>query len=151
MMLQNFQGTEQELSTLQTYVKLVRAAETVTAAIHRHLASENLTISQFGVLEALYHLGPMCQRDTAKKILKSTANITTVINNLEKRGLVERVRSSEDRRYISLHLTASGRELVERIFPKHIKGVVSCFSVLSVEEQEQLAGLCKKLGLGRKG
>lgn len=133
-------------NALDAYVKLMRAAETVTVVIHRHLAREKLTVSQFGVLEALYHLGPMCQRDVAKKNLKSSANITTVVDNLEKRGLVERLRSSEDRRYIALHLTTAGRDLIERIFPAHAEGIVKSFGSLTMDEQQQLAALCKKLG-----
>lgn len=150
MMKHKVKGKKEDLATLKTYVKMARATDTVTAATHRHLAKENLTISQFGVLEALYHLGAMCQKDVAKKILKTTANITTVIDNLEKRGLVERVRSTEDRRYISLHITAEGAELIERIFPRHLQGIVESFKVLTAEEQTQLAHLCKKLGLAQK-
>jgi MarR family 2-MHQ and catechol resistance regulon transcriptional repressor len=144
-----FRGTKVEVDALNAYVKLMRAAETVTNSSHQHLNKEKLTISQFGVLEALYHLGPMCQRDVAKKNLKSTANITTVVDNLEKRGLVERQRSSEDRRYIALHLTDEGRSLIERIFPAHVQGIVKNFSSLTNEEQQQLARLCKKLGMAQ--
>jgi MarR family 2-MHQ and catechol resistance regulon transcriptional repressor len=142
-----FHGTKVEADALNAYVKLMRAAETLTVASQRDFAKGKLTVSQFGVLEALYHLGSMCQRDAAKKILKSTANITTVVDNLEKRGLVERQRSSEDRRYIALHLTDEGRNLIRRIFPTHLQGIVKNLSVLTTEEQQQLAHLCKKLGM----
>jgi MarR family 2-MHQ and catechol resistance regulon transcriptional repressor len=142
-----FRGTKVETDALNAYVKLMRSAETLTVASQRDFAKEKLTVSQFGVLEALYHLGPMCQRDAAKKILKSTANITTVVDNLEKRGLVERQRSSEDRRYIALHLTDEGRSLIGRIFPTHLQSIVKNLSALTTEEQKQLAYLCKKLGM----
>jgi MarR family 2-MHQ and catechol resistance regulon transcriptional repressor len=145
-----FRRTKAETEALNAYVKLMRAAETLTVASQRDFAKDKLTISQFGVLEALYHLGPMCQRDAAKKILKSTANITTVVDNLEKRGLVERQRSSEDRRYIALHLTDEGRSLIGQIFPTHLQGIVKNLSVLTTEEQQQLAHLCKKLGMANK-
>lgn len=148
-MKKEYLGTPSELSALSTYIKLIRATDSVTNVVHSHLTKENLTISQFGVLEALYHLGPMCQRDAAKKILKSTANITTVIDNLEKRGLVERQRGTKDRRYIALHLTKQGEEFIERIFPRHLRGIVNSFSVLTTQEQQQLAQLCKKIGLAQ--
>ena len=70
---------------LNTYTKLMRAAESVTNRVNRFMSAANLTISQFDVLEALYHKGPLCQRDIAAKILKSTGNITLVIDNLESR------------------------------------------------------------------
>lgn len=140
------QLSEAEQVALGTYVKLSRAVEAVTGDTHRHLGQENLTTSQFGVLEALYHLGSMCQKEMAVKILKSSANITTVIDNLEKRGLVERVRSKDDRRFISLHLTGEGEELIRRVFPRHARAMAERFSVLSDTEQEELSRLCRKLG-----
>ena len=74
------------------------------------MSAAGLTISQFGVLEALHHKGPLCQRDIAVKILKSTGNITLVIDNLEKQGLVTRERTSEDRRYLTIRLTGQGAD-----------------------------------------
>jgi MarR family 2-MHQ and catechol resistance regulon transcriptional repressor len=85
----------------------------------------------------------------AKKVLKSTGNITTVIDNLEKRGLVKRVRSTEDRRYIQVHITAEGSALIEAFFPGHMKRVEKSFSVLTASERKELGRLCKKLGLGQ--
>ena len=85
---------------LSTYIKLVRAADSVNSRSHRHLSGPNLSFSQFAVLEALYHLGPLCQKDIAAKILKSPRNITMVVDNLEKRNLVKRERHTEDRRIL---------------------------------------------------
>ena len=82
---------------LNTYTKLMRAAESVTNRVSSSMSAADLTVSQFGVLEALHHKGPLCQRDIAAKILKSSGNITMVIDNLEKRGLVRRERDNQDR------------------------------------------------------
>ena len=65
-----YKGTPEEVRALNAYVKLIRASESVSARIHRHLAAVGLSISQFGVLEALYHLGPLSQAEIAKKVLK---------------------------------------------------------------------------------
>ncbi|HJV33628.1 MarR family transcriptional regulator [Geomonas sp.] len=132
---------------LNTYTKLMRAAESVTSRTSRVMSAANLTLSQFGVLEALYHKGPLCQRDIAAKILKSTGNITMVIDNLEKSGLVQRVRDNEDRRFLTVHLTEQGRELITRAFAEVEAAIVNDMSVLSETEQEALGALCKKLGL----
>ncbi len=129
---------------LNTFTKLIRAAETVTTDVHAELAKHNLTVSQFGVLEALFHLGPMCQRDIAKKILKSTGNITMVIDNLEKRELVLRQRNEKDRRYFDIHLTQKGQELIADIFPDHALRIMKKMARLSKAEQQELGRLCKK-------
>ncbi|GFO55002.1 MarR family transcriptional regulator [Geomonas sp. Red276] len=132
---------------LNTYTKLMRAAESVTARTSRVMAGANLTVSQFGVLEALFHKGPLCQRDIAAKILKSTGNMTLVIDNLEKSGLVRRVRDTEDRRFLTIHLTEPGTDLISRVFGEVEAAIVAEMSILSDQEQETLGELCKKLGL----
>jgi MarR family 2-MHQ and catechol resistance regulon transcriptional repressor len=142
-----YKGTSEEVRALNAYVKLIRASESVSARIHRHLAEDGLSISQFGVLEALFHLGPLSQAEIAKKVLKSTGNITMVIDNLEKRELVTRQRKEEDRRYYTIQLTSEGKKMIKDIFPRHAAGIVKEMSILSRTEQEMLGNLCRKLGL----
>ena len=132
---------------LNTYTKLMRAAESVTSRVHRVLATPKLTISQFGVLEALYHKGPLCQRDIGSKILKSSGNITLVIDNLEKQNLVRRERDNEDRRYLTVHLTETGTVLITRVFADVEAEIVTEMAALNEKEQELLGILCKKLGM----
>ena len=86
----HYKGAEQEERALNVFIKLMRASESLTSRINRHLISRNITVSQFGILETLYHLGPLNQCDIARKILRSGGNITFVIDNLEKSGLVRR-------------------------------------------------------------
>lgn len=145
-----YKGTKKEELALETFVKFMRSANTVSAEVQSHLTKQKLTMSQFGVLEALYHLGPMYQRDLAVKILKTTGNITTVIDNLEKRGLVERQREMKDRRYFKVVLTSSGRRLTKKIFPDHATQITQCMSRLTMPEQRELGKLCKKLGVVEK-
>ena len=139
-------GTEDEAKALDAYIKLMRAADSVTTRIHRHLSAVNLTISQFGVLEAIFHLGSLSQRDLAEKLLKSGGNMTMVIDNLEKRQLVKRERSVEDRRFVSVCLTEEGRQLISDIFPQHVASVVEEMKILTASEQEELGHLCLRLG-----
>jgi MarR family transcriptional regulator, 2-MHQ and catechol-resistance regulon repressor len=136
---------------LNTYTKLMRAAESVTSRVSRCMSDADLTVSQFGVLEALYHKGPLCQRDIAAKILKSTGNITLVIDNLEKRDLVRRERDSADRRYLTVHLTTAGTKLIAPVFARVEEAIVSEMSSLTPAEQELLGQLCKKLGMTKGG
>lgn len=146
----NYKGTKEEVRALSAYVKLVRASESITSRIQKHVTEAGLSVSQFGVLEALYHLGPLSQAELAKKVLKSTGNITMVIDNLEKRELVKRERKRDDRRFYSIQLTPEGRKLIGSIFPLHAAMIVSEMGVLSVAEQEELGHLCRKLGLQQK-
>ena len=133
-------------AALAAFIKLMRAAETVSATVHRDLQTAGLTVSQFGILEALYHLGPMVQKELAEKILKSPGNITMVLNNLEKRGLIVREKSPADRRASVITATANGLHLIDTIFPAHAARITEAMARLSGQEQEELGTLLKKLG-----
>ena len=139
--------TDSEKRALNAYTKLMRAAESATGRTGRIMAASDLSISQFGILEALFHKGPLCQRDIATKILKSTGNITMVIDNLERRGLVRRERATEDRRYISIHLTDAGGQLIAEVFPRVLATIVEEMCILEETEQDELGRLCRVLGL----
>ena len=141
-----YQGTPEETRALDAYIKLMRAAHSVSVRIHEHLRHVDLTISQFAVLEALHFLGPLAQRDLCTKLLQSGGNMTLVADNLEKRELVERRRDPQNRRLVIVTLTPKGRRLIERVFPVHARIVAQDFGVLPPEEQDLLGRLCKRLG-----
>jgi MarR family 2-MHQ and catechol resistance regulon transcriptional repressor len=141
-------GNNKVVRALGTYVKLMRAAESITSRVHKHLSSVGLTVSQFGVLEAIYHLGPLSQKDLGQKILRSSGNITLVIDNLEKRRLVRRERDSSDRRIFVVHLTGEGQKLICKIFPSHAARITDELRVLDEKDQMMLGNLCKKVGMG---
>lgn len=134
---------KEQRKALSLYVKLMRAANKTTNRIHRHLATDNLTLSQFAVLEALYHLGPLCQGELVQKILKSNANLTTVVDGLEKKSLVRRERSDTDRRRVTVHLTDLGKALIAKVFPRHAKVVAEELHFLSEKKKEELTSLLK--------
>lgn len=143
----HYSGSKAEKSTLNAFIKLMRATESINNRLNKHLADANLTVSQFGTLEVLLHLGPLNQRSIGEKLLKSGGNITMVIDNLEKSGYVKRKKDPEDRRAVLIHLTDEGKSFIEEFFPKHLDRIKQEFSVLTEEEKETLSELCKKLGL----
>jgi MarR family 2-MHQ and catechol resistance regulon transcriptional repressor len=143
----HYQGTASEVEALSAYINLIRSVDSLTGRLTL-FTQHGLTESQFGVLEALLHIGPMCQKELATKLLKSGGNITMVIDNLEKQQLVERHRDTKDRRFITVHLTDKGRALISEIFPRHAAAVAAEMGVLSGDEQLQLRNLCRKLGKG---
>jgi MarR family 2-MHQ and catechol resistance regulon transcriptional repressor len=135
-----------ERLALSTYLKLTRASDRLWDRLALGLQREDLTPSQFGVLEALFHLGPMCQRDLGERILRSSGNMTLVVGNLERRGLVRRERPAEDHRYYQVHLTVEGERLIRRVFPGHADAITRELAILTQEEQRTLGNLCRKLG-----
>lgn len=142
----HYEGTRDEIRSINAYIKLQRSAESSSARATRHLTSAGLTFSQYGVLDILFHLGPLPLGQIAEKILKSEGNMTTVVDNLERRGLVRRERNERDRRVITLSLTEAGRKIIEEVLPQHIQAIVEEMSILTPDEQETLSRLCRKIG-----
>lgn len=143
--------TDRQRAVLKAYTQMMRATDAVTSRMHRHLADHGLTTSQFGALEALYHKGPLCQREIGLKILKTSGNMTTVIDNLEKRELVVRVKDLADRRRISVELTPAGFDLIDTVFPIHAEIAEQAFAVMGPGELLTLGNLLKKVGKANAG
>ncbi len=139
-------GPAQEVLALNTFIKLMRAGEALGARLAQSHTLGTITFSQFATLEVLYHLGPLRQNVIGAKTLRSPGNMTLVIDNLEKAGLVTRTRAAEDRRAVVVALTPRGKKLIARILPKHIAAIVAQMSVLTPAEQQTLGELCRKLG-----
>jgi MarR family transcriptional regulator, 2-MHQ and catechol-resistance regulon repressor len=143
----HYEGTDKERLALDTYIKLQRAAETSLARTTAHLSGRDLNTSQFAILEALYHLGTLSQRELAQKVLRSASNISIVLKAIEKRGLIERERDPADNRYVQVSITEKGRALIASFFDQHVAGIVAEMNALTAEEQAELGRLCRKLGL----
>ena len=146
----HYSGTPEEVRALDAWIKFTRAADSFGARLAAHHTCSDLTVSQFGVLEALHHLGPLRQGEISAKLLRSGGNITLVVDHLEARGLVQRRRELEDRRVVTVSLTEAGKTLIAELFPEHVQAIVEEMSVLTADEQETLGRLCRKLGKREK-
>jgi MarR family 2-MHQ and catechol resistance regulon transcriptional repressor len=132
---------------LSMWVKLARAFATFSKKSSENIRTFGLTEAQFGALECLGHLGAMTIGELCKKQLVSGGNMTVVVDNLEKVGLVERTKSKQDRRTILVRLTTKGKKLFDEIFAGHAHHIATLASVLAEDEQRELGRLLRKLGL----
>ena len=146
----HYKGTAKEQLALDTFIKLIRSGNALSSGINLILAKNSLTESQFNVLDALYHLGYLTQKELGKKLLKSGGNVTMVIDNLEKLGLVERRRGKKDRRTFTIHLTAKGRNKINLVTPGIVKFISEEMNILTVKEQNEMQKMCKAIGLKKK-
>ena len=145
-----YNGNDAELRILNTWIKLSRATNTVLKNIRPTIENNGLTISQFGVLELLLHLGPQTQKTISDKLLISGGNMVTVLDNLERARLVSRRPYPGDRRSYLVHLEKKGRNLITRVFKEHLKDLITIFDVLTDGEKTELGRLSKKLGVAFK-
>ena len=146
----NYKGTTKEKLALDTFIKFVRSADSLSSRLKLILAKNSLTESQFNVLDALYHLGHLTQKEIGQKLLKSGGNITMVIDNLEKLGLVERRRGKKDRRTFTIHLTGEGKNKIKSVMPGIVKFINEVMNILTVKEQIEIQKMCKAIGLKKK-
>ncbi len=144
-MAKSYKETGRETLALSTFSRLSKAAGQLRRKVYAGLSDTRLTESQLNVLELLLQTGPLPQKDIAKNLLVTGGNITMVVDNLQKRNLVERNRWPQDRRVVHVTLTNEGRETIETYFPHHVKKVETALNALDSGEQEQLIALCDKL------
>lgn len=129
---------------LHSLVVFRRAANAISKQEMETIRRYNLTVSQFGVMEALYNKGNLRIQDLIDKLLSTSGNMTVVIRNMIRDGYIFKTTDSNDRRASLIGLTPYGRETIEKILPDHYAHVGRVFSVLSQEEQDQLAEILKK-------
>jgi MarR family 2-MHQ and catechol resistance regulon transcriptional repressor len=135
-----------EASALRLWVILSRAHSAVARHAEADVARHGLTIAEFGVLEALYHVGPMLLGELQRKVLVSSGGVTWLVDRLEKRHLVKREACPEDRRARYATLTGEGKKLVARIFPDHARAIEHAMSGLTRGDRERAAALLRSLG-----
>ena len=110
------------------------------------MGGHGLTVAEFGVLEALYHKGPLLLGDVQRKILVSSGGVTFLVDRLAAKGLVERRICEEDRRARYAALTPAGEKLMQRIFPEHAAMLQRALGALSPDEQVEATALLRQLG-----
>lgn len=137
--------SDEQLS-LKLFIVMNRAVEELRKKATEDVKRHELNLSEFAVLELLYHKGPQPIQVIGKKVLLASSSITYVIDKLEKKRLITREACSKDRRVYHVTLTDEGDALIKRIFPEHQQAIDAMFASLSTEEKETAIELVKKVG-----
>ena len=140
------QGDSNQSLALKLWVVLARAHSSIAARATADVARHDLTLAEFGVLEALHHKGPLLLGELQRKVLITSGGITYVVDQLEKKGFVKRRPSPQDRRACFAALTRKGKSLMKRIFPEHERAMQEALSGLDASEQRQTTELLRALG-----
>jgi MarR family 2-MHQ and catechol resistance regulon transcriptional repressor len=127
---------KEEDKALRVWIELARAFSAIRSRESAYIESHELTIQQFGVLEALYHLGSLSVGEITKVILSTPGNMTVVIKNLLSKELISKKAADNDKRKTLIEITDKGKTLIAEIFPKHADNIKSYFSCLTEEEKD---------------
>ena len=132
-----------------TYIRLVfgRAVKAIEKVDRDSIAGSNLNFSDFSIMEALLHKGPMPINAIGEKVLLTSGSMTAAANRLEEKGFIKRNQDPSDARSFYLHLTKKGRRLIEDVFDKHSQNLEKIAAVLNAEERSEFVRLLKKVGL----
>ena len=136
---------KKEDQVVELYNLVAKAHDRLKKVHAKHLGSEKLTTPQFGVLDVLMKKGSIPLKKISDELMVTGANITCVMDNLEKEDLVRRVHSKSDRRVINAELTAKGKNKLEKIYPQHVRSLNDFSKKLSDTELKQLSNLLDKL------
>jgi MarR family 2-MHQ and catechol resistance regulon transcriptional repressor len=132
---------------VHVFLVLWKAVRAVEAYAENSIAALEMCGSDFSVLEALLHKGPLPVNEIGKKVLLTSGSITVAVDRLESKGLVERRASDTDRRAKIVHLTKQGKELISHVYADHAEDMEQLVSAsLSKAERETLMRLLKKIG-----
>jgi MarR family 2-MHQ and catechol resistance regulon transcriptional repressor len=138
-------ANEKNKIALEIWEKLSKAHDKVRKVQSKQMFGEKLTSPQFGVLEILLKTGPVPLKRISEEMMVTGANITCVVDNLEKEGFVRRIHSKEDRRVILAELTATGKTKIDSVMPQYIENMSTLTSILTEHEQKELTKLLGKL------
>jgi MarR family transcriptional regulator, 2-MHQ and catechol-resistance regulon repressor len=130
---------------VSAYVNLIRTSEALLGEVSRGLAAEGLTASQFSAIKVLRLKGPLAQRDIAKHLLKTGGNVTVIVDNLEKQGMVTRIRDTDDRRIVFVQLTPTGKSAFDRLYAPHLERIRAAMEPLTSRDLVHLMDLLEKL------
>jgi len=147
----HYRGTAQEEKVLNAWIKMNRAMGVLSSKLERVTQEHELTHGQFGILEILHHLGPLSQKELGQKHFSTEGNICQIVGNLEKRGLIARERNEDDRRSMTVSLTADGEAIIGRVFPAYLQVLMDELSILEPGDMEKLGDLHRRIGLAVTG
>lgn len=131
---------------LKTLTILYRSVNALTNVIKDDVGQYGLNVTEFGVLEALYHKGTLSVQAIVDKVLIANSSMSYVLSKLEDKALIKKQKSSQDKRQFHISITPKGQSLLDDMYPKHVQSLRQKLNVLTAEEEIELQRLLKKVG-----
>ena len=131
---------------IHIWLVMMKAFHAVNGYAARSFQSHGLGDSDFRVLEALFHKGPLPVNTIGPKVFLTPGSISVAVDRLYEKGLVTRMESGTDRRVRLVNLTPKGRDLITTIFSEHAKDMEELAKILTPTERVQLVNALKRLG-----
>ena len=134
-----------EVAALQLILAIGRSFKYVDDYVRPRTLKLGLTMTEFSVLNVLYHAGPTPLGELSHRILLTGASTTYTVKKLEQRGLLSRTPLDKDQRVILGSITDAGRRLLDRISPSHARDLAHAMRGISTEEKRTIVRLLRKM------
>lgn len=131
---------------LKTLTILYRSVNAITNVIKNDVVQYGLNVTEFGVLEALYHKGTLSVQAIVDKVLIANSSMSYVLSKLEDKALIKKEKSSQDKRQFNISITPKGQSILDDMYPKHVQSLRQRLDVLTTKEEKELQRLLKKVG-----
>jgi MarR family 2-MHQ and catechol resistance regulon transcriptional repressor len=119
-------------------IALSRSYNVLFTLIEKNVRNYGLTVSEFGVLEALLHKGELPVQKLCEKVLVTSGSMTYIVNKLEEKGYVKRYKCEKDARIWLVRLTGPGYEFISKIYPQHENFLRTILSEIDAAEKADL-------------
>jgi MarR family 2-MHQ and catechol resistance regulon transcriptional repressor len=133
-------------AALKLWVVLSRAHDAIARRAAEDVERQGLSLTDFSVLEVLYHRGPLPLGEIGERVLLRSGSLTYAVDRLEEKRMLRRRPSAEDLRVTFAELTPAGRAVMDRVFPVHAETIRQTLSGLSRTEKRDVTDLLKRLG-----
>jgi MarR family 2-MHQ and catechol resistance regulon transcriptional repressor len=137
-----------DTSGIHLWLVLWKAFRSVEAHAHRHIAALDMCLSDFGMLEALLHKGPLTVKELSAKVMLTSGSMTVALDRLGRRGFVEREEDAVDRRIRMVRLTEGGKKLIRGAFEDHKQAMEEAVADVVQADREALILSLRRLGMG---
>ena len=131
--------------SLKAFVGIKRTNDLLEKSVKKDVRKHGLNISEFAVMELLYNKGPQPINRIQERILIANSSTTYVLDKLQEKGYIVRLRDEHDKRSKKVELTEQGQALIGDIFPSHANLLSSLFDEFSDEELSQFRNMLKKI------
>ena len=135
------------LTASKLWIVMARSHRALTLLVERSIGDSGLCLSDFMVIEALLHKGPLTITEIQQKVLLALGSMTVAVDRLEHKGLIVRKTTAADRRARVLQLTAEGKKRATQVFKAHSADLEVIMAILSDTEMQQTYATLRKLGL----
>jgi len=137
----------EDTTSAALWVVLARSYHSMAAFVEQSIASLDIGLSDFMILEALLHKGPLSMSALCEAALLANASMTSAIDRLEARHFVQRTPSKEDRRVKHIQLTPEGTALIKRLYARHLRDLDEVMATIPTTDRTEARRTLKSIGL----